>query len=86
MFVFPAVATFFTDAIAQAYIIAQLFGGIVGAALVYANYFHAISIVEGGTNTRTLSTAGLFGLYPVRTSINVDIQFTLLSHSLSSII
>jgi aquaglyceroporin related protein len=49
----------------QAYIIAQLFGGIVGGALVYANYFHAIDIVEGGRSIRTLNTAGLFATYPV---------------------
>lgn len=45
------------------YILAQLLGGIAGAALVYANYFHAIDIFEGGTGTRTLKTAGLFGTF-----------------------
>ncbi|KAG5337030.1 hypothetical protein C0989_011118 [Termitomyces sp. Mn162] len=30
-----------------AYIFAQVMGGLVGAALVYANYFHAIDIFEG---------------------------------------
>lgn len=40
-------------------------GGIVGAALVYANYFHAIDIFEGGEGIRTLKTAGLFGTYAV---------------------
>lgn len=40
-------------------------GGIVGAAIVYANYFHAIDIYEGGEGVRTLATAGLFGTLPV---------------------
>lgn len=40
-------------------------GGIVGAALVYANYYHAINIYEGGTGVRTLKTAGLFATYAV---------------------
>ncbi|KAK0491902.1 aquaporin-like protein [Armillaria luteobubalina] len=46
----------------QAYILAQLMGGIFGAALVYANYYHAINVYEGG-HFRTLSTAGFFGTY-----------------------
>ncbi|KAG6860167.1 hypothetical protein C0995_014839 [Termitomyces sp. Mi166 len=46
-----------------AYIFAQLMGGLVGAALVYANYFHAIDIFEGGKGVRTLKTAGLFSTY-----------------------
>ena len=48
-----------------AYIFAQLMGGIVGAAIVYGNYFHAIDLVEGGHGVRTLKTAGLFSTYPV---------------------
>ena len=40
-------------------------GGLVGAALVYANYFHAIDIFEGGRGVRTLKTAGLFSTYAV---------------------
>ncbi|CAK5272107.1 unnamed protein product [Mycena citricolor] len=47
------------------YILAQTLGGFVGAALVYANYFHAIDIYEGGTGVRTLKTAGVFGAYAV---------------------
>lgn len=47
------------------YILAQLFGGIVGAALVYATYFHAIDIFEGGRGVRTFATAGIFATYPV---------------------
>lgn len=45
--------------------IAQLLGALVGSALVYANYFHAIDIVEGGRGIRTLKTAGLFSTYAV---------------------
>jgi aquaglyceroporin related protein len=48
------------------YITAQVMGGLVGAAIVYANYFHAIDIFEGGRGVRTLSTAGLFSTYAVR--------------------
>ncbi|THU85965.1 aquaporin-like protein [Dendrothele bispora CBS 962.96] len=42
------------------YIFAQMMGGLVGAAIVYANYIKAIDIVEGGRHIRTLKTAGLF--------------------------
>jgi aquaglyceroporin related protein, other eukaryote len=41
-------------------------GGLVGAALVYANYFHAIDVFEGGPGIRTMKTAGLFSTYAVR--------------------
>lgn len=41
-------------------------GGLVGGLLVYANYFHAIDIFEGGRGVRTLSTASLFSTYAVR--------------------
>lgn len=53
--------------IAQIYIFAQILGGLVGAALTYANYFHAIDLVEG-PGVRTLATAGLFSTYAVSTS------------------
>ena len=49
----------------QDYIFAQLMGGLVGAALIYANYFHAIDIFEGGRGIRTLKTASLFSTYAV---------------------
>ncbi|KAG6817002.1 hypothetical protein H0H87_000897 [Tephrocybe sp. NHM501043] len=45
------------------YMAAQLFGGIMGAAFVYWQYFHAINIYEGGNGVRTLNTAGLFATY-----------------------
>ena len=48
------------------YIAAQLLGAFVGAAITYANYFHAIDLAEGGSGVRTVSgTAGLFGTYAV---------------------
>lgn len=40
------------------YIFAQLLGGFCGAGVVYANYFHAIDIVEGGPGIRTISGSG----------------------------
>lgn len=46
------------------YIAAQLLGGIVGAAVVYANYFHAINLFEGH-GVRTQATASLFSTYAV---------------------
>ncbi|KAF8153161.1 aquaporin-like protein [Crassisporium funariophilum] len=45
------------------YIFAQVMGGLVGAALVYAQYFHAIDIFEGSRGTRTQATGGLFATY-----------------------
>jgi len=48
------------------YVIGQLVGAWLGATVVFANYFHAIDIVEGAKGRRTLSTAGLFGTYVVR--------------------
>jgi len=48
------------------FIAAQLLGGIVGAAIIYANYFHAIDIYEGREGLRTLNTARLFATYAVR--------------------
>lgn len=53
------------------YIFAQVMGGVVGAALVYANYIHAIDLFEGGREIRTLGTAGLFSTYAVRPSQRV---------------
>ncbi len=47
------------------YMFAQLMGGICGGGIVYANYIHAIDIVEGGRDIRTLSTAGIFSTYAV---------------------
>jgi len=56
-------------ALLTAYIFAQVMGGVVGAALVYANYFHAIDIFEGGRGIRTLKTASLFSTYAVSVMI-----------------
>jgi aquaglyceroporin related protein len=51
------------------YIFAQTLGAMCGAGIIYANYFHAIDLFEGGRGIRTLSTAGLFATYGV-SSIN----------------
>jgi aquaglyceroporin related protein len=48
----------------QIYILFQILGGILGAAVTYANYYHAIDVLEGPGN-RTLKTAGLFSTYAV---------------------
>ncbi|KAF9221599.1 major intrinsic protein superfamily membrane channel protein [Gyrodon lividus] len=46
------------------YILAQLLGGICGAGIIYANYYHAINLYEGGSGIRTISgTGGLFATY-----------------------
>lgn len=51
-----------------AYIFAQVMGGLCGAGIVYANYIHAIDLVEGGRHVRTVpGTASLFSTYAVST-------------------
>ncbi|KAF8583663.1 aquaporin [Ramaria rubella] len=48
------------------YMFAQLMGALCGAACIYANYFHAINLAEGGRGIRTVpGTAGLFATYPL---------------------
>jgi len=59
-----------------AYIFAQVMGGLVGAALVYANYIHAIDIVEGGRHIRTQTTASLFSTYALPYMTNVSSFFS----------
>ena len=52
------------------YMLSQILGAMVGAAIVYANYKSAIDTFEGGPNTRTVpgysanATAGIFCTYP----------------------
>ncbi|KAE8348650.1 aquaporin-like protein [Aspergillus coremiiformis] len=52
------------------YAIAQLLGGMCGAAIVYGNYRSAIDVYEGGSHIRTVpgysstATAGIFCTYP----------------------
>ncbi|KIK66866.1 hypothetical protein GYMLUDRAFT_239088 [Collybiopsis luxurians FD-317 M1] len=58
------------------YIFGQLMGGVVGAAIVYANYFHAIDIYEGGSGIRTLKTAGIFSTYALDYMTNVSCFFS----------
>ncbi len=49
------------------YIFAQVMGGVCGAGIIYANYIHAIDVVEGGRHIRTVpGTANLFSTYAVR--------------------
>jgi aquaglyceroporin related protein len=50
------------------FILAQTLGAMCGAAIIYANYFHAIDLFEGGRGIRTLSTASLFATYAVSTN------------------
>jgi len=57
------------------YIFAQVMGGLVGAAIIYANYFHAIDLFEGGRGVRTLSTASLFSTYALDYMTNVSCFF-----------
>ncbi|KAJ7596779.1 putative aquaporin 4 [Mycena floridula] len=59
-----------------AYMFAQLMGGVVGAALVYGNYFHAIDLFEGGRGVRTLKTASLFSTYTLDYMTNVSAFFS----------
>ena len=49
----------------QDFLFAQLLGGIVEAGLVYANYIHAIDIIEDVCHIRTLNTAGLLETYVI---------------------
>ncbi|KAK7059643.1 aquaporin-like protein [Favolaschia claudopus] len=57
------------------FIFAQTLGGFVGAALVYATYFHAIDIFEGGAGIRTMKTAGIFGAFSIDYLTNVSAFF-----------
>ncbi|PFH46530.1 hypothetical protein AMATHDRAFT_69649 [Amanita thiersii Skay4041] len=58
------------------YMLSQLLGGLVGAAIVYGNYVHAIDIYEGGRNVRTMLTAGLFATYPLDFVTNASAFFS----------
>jgi glycerol uptake facilitator-like aquaporin len=51
------------------YILAQVAGGLVGAASTYGQYVQPINIYKDNTN-RTMATAGLFAPFPVS---NLDI-------------
>lgn len=54
------------------FIFAQILGAMCGSGIIYANYFHAIDLFEGGGGIRTLSTASLFATYalPYMTSVS----------------
>ncbi|KAK7447700.1 hypothetical protein VKT23_013955 [Stygiomarasmius scandens] len=68
------------------YIFAQMMGGVVGGGIIYANYIHAIDIVEGGRHIRTLKTAGLFSTYALDYMTNVSCFFSELMASVVLII
>nr|GAT56353.1 predicted protein [Mycena chlorophos] len=57
------------------FIFAQVMGGMAGAALVYANYYHAISAFEEGDHVRTLNTASLFSTYALPYMTDVSCFF-----------
>ncbi|PCH39901.1 aquaporin [Wolfiporia cocos MD-104 SS10] len=58
------------------YIAAQVLGGVCGAGVVYANYFHAINIYEGGPHIRSVpGTASLFSTYALDYMTNVSCFF-----------
>ena len=50
------------------YIFSQVLGAYLGSLIVYADYFHAIDLVEGKGIRTVPGTAGLFSPYPVRFS------------------
>ncbi|KAF7358350.1 hypothetical protein MVEN_00884900 [Mycena venus] len=58
------------------FIFAQTLGGFIGAAIVYANYFHAIDIFEGGSGIRTMKTAGVFGAFSIEYLTDVSAFFS----------
>ncbi|KAJ7253663.1 aquaporin-like protein, partial [Mycena haematopus] len=58
------------------FIFAQTLGGFIGAAIIYANYFHAIDIFEGGAGIRTMKTAGVFGAYAIDYLTDVSAFFS----------
>jgi aquaglyceroporin related protein len=58
------------------FIFAQLMGGVAGAALIYANYYHGINLFENGVGVRTLKTAGLFATYAQPYMTNVSCFFS----------
>jgi len=58
------------------FIFAQTMGAMCGAGIIYANYFHAIDLYEGGRGIRTLSTAGLFATYALPYMTSVSCFFT----------
>jgi glycerol uptake facilitator-like aquaporin len=48
------------------YILAQVLGAFFGSLFVYADYFNAINLFEGGNGIRTVpGTASLFASYSV---------------------
>jgi len=58
------------------YWLAQVLGALCGAGCVYANYFHAIDVFEGGRGIRTVpGTASLFSTYALDYMTSVSCFF-----------
>lgn len=66
------------------FFLAQTLGAMCGAGIIYANYFHAIDLFEGGRGIRTLSTASLFATYAV--SFNQHYFPISMAHSLADVL
>ncbi|KAM5541379.1 hypothetical protein V8D89_004933 [Ganoderma adspersum] len=65
-----------TSGISPGHINPAVMGGLCGAGIVYANYIHAIDLVEGGRHIRTVpGTAGLFATYALPYMIPVSAWF-----------
>ncbi|KAJ6468052.1 aquaporin-like protein [Mycena vulgaris] len=58
------------------YWVAQTMGAFTGSAIIYANYFHAIDVYEGGRGIRTMATAGIFAPYPEDYMTNISCFFS----------
>ncbi|KAG1723529.1 major intrinsic protein superfamily membrane channel protein [Suillus paluster] len=59
------------------YLLAQLLGALCGSGVVYATYYHAINLVEGGSNIRTIAVTGdLFATYAADYLTPVSAFFT----------
>ncbi|KAJ3927754.1 MAG: putative aquaporin 3 [Lentinula lateritia] len=72
-----ALATFrkFPWRMVPGYIFSQLLGGFIGAALIYANYYHAINIFEGGSNLDYMTNVSAFFSEFLGTALLVFIVF-----------
>jgi len=59
-----------------AYIVAQVFGAMLGGAIVYGNYVHAINVAEGGSGIRTIKTANGIVTFPLDYMTNAACFFS----------
>ena len=51
------------------FLLAQILGAFIGAAIIYGNYLGAIDIQEGGSARTVPGTASLFATYPASTFV-----------------